>query len=293
MLQRFEYFGLDFLLYPFFFKLGMFTVPVVLLFLRKRFRFSLLQYAFYSLFTLGFGFLSALITARIENGLLSLASHGNYALHFEWIRNYGIPIFLPLFLLIYCLLFRDAFRKLSDYIAPCVFSVMTFVKVGCVFQGCCYGAPDPNGIWNENLGYRTFPVQVYDALCMFVIAILCIILIYTLGKKHIGYVYPIGGILFALTKGFWESFRVHRTEWEQHYLGTPFTFWQYWMAILLVFSIIWLILSIRWEKKAIPDFDNMPNMKLPDLSVAHFKAKYREWKTERNNYTHHKKRKKK
>ena len=251
-------------LYELCFIFGLITVPIVLFSLRRRFRYTRKQAAFYSLFTLAFGYFSAMITAWLENGLLTLASDGAFD-NFEKIRNYGIPMFLPVFILLYCLFFRDAFRKVSDYIAPCVLSVMTFVKLGCVFQGCCYGAPDEHGIMNVDLGYKTFPVQVYDTLSMFAIFIVCIILIQTIGKKKTGYVYPIGGMLYAATKGFWEFFRVHSSVWEKNFFNTGWTFWQFWMLILFIGCLVWLILVIRREKKGVPDYDEWEDLKLPNL----------------------------
>ena len=167
----------------------------------------------------------------------------------EILRNYGIPMFLPVFLLIYCLIFKDDFKKLSDYIAPSVYSVMTFVKVACVFNGCCYGKESEFGIWNEELGTKTFPVQLFDSITSLLIFIICIVLIKKWKGKHSGYIYPIGGILFALTKGFWEFFRVHPFEFEQHYLGTRFTLWQYWLLVLFIGCVIWLFFLLRNEKK--------------------------------------------
>ena len=251
-------------LYELCFLFGLITVPIVLFSLRRRFQYTRKQAAFYSLFTLAFGYFSAMITAWLENGLLTLASDGAFD-NFEKIRNYGIPMFLPVFILLYCLFFRDAFRKVSDYIAPCVLSVMTFVKLGCVFQGCCYGAPDEHGIMNVDLGYKTFPVQVYDTLSMFAIFIVCIILIQTIGKKKTGYVYPIGGMLYAATKGFWEFFRVHSSVWEKNFFNTGWTFWQFWMLILFIGCLVWRILVIRREKKGVPDYDEREDMKLPNL----------------------------
>ena len=244
------------------FFLGLVSVAVLYQCLHRRFGYPRPRAAFYSIFTLVFGFLSAAMTAWIENGLLYAASDGAYD-HFENLRNYGIPMFLPLFWLLYCLLCREPFKKLTDYLAPGVYSVMTFVKIGCTFNGCCYGAADENGIWNVKLGYRTFPVQIYDALSSFVIVIICIVLIYTVAKKHQGYVYPIGGMLFALTKGYWEGYRVHSTVWEKNYLDTGWTFWQFWMAILFICCLVWFILTAVREKKGVPDFDGMRELRFP------------------------------
>ena len=241
-------------MYKLMFFAGLASVPVFCFCLRKTFGFGKGKTAFISGFTLAFGYLSAMITAWLENWLLGLASGGANT-HLETIRNYGIPMFLPLFFLVYCIFFREPFRRITDFIAPCVYSVMTFIKIGCTLWGCCYGEPDEHGIMNLDLGYRTFPVQVYDAISSFVIVVICLVLIFTLRKKHEGRIYPIGGMLFALTKGFWESFRVHSSVWERNFLNTGFTFWQYWMLLLFIGCAVWLALTVREEKKGIQDFD--------------------------------------
>ena len=248
MFPFFEILGFDINMYKLFFYLALISVPVVLFSLRKKFGFDIKQAAFYSGFTLIFGLLSALLTGLLKRVMLAYASGGAYK-DTELLRNYGIPIFLPLFLLLYCLLRKDDFKKLSDYLAPSVYSVMTFVKIGCVFGGCCYGKPDDHGIWNEMLGYRTFPVQLYDALSSLAIFVICLCLIKILHGKHAGYVYPVGGMLFALTKGFWESFRVHGSVYERSFLNTGWTLWQYWLLVLFLGCLIWFVLTIYKEKK--------------------------------------------
>jgi len=242
-------FGLTINMYKFFFYVALATVPLMLFALRKRFDFTKRQATFYCCFTLAFGLLSAFMTAELKRAMLKYASGGAYT-DTEVLRNYGIPMFLPLFLLVYCLLRKDDFRKLSDYIAPCVYSVMTFVKVGCTFWGCCQGEPDPHGIWNEFLGYRTFPVQLYDAMSSAVIVVLCLLLIAKIHDKYAGYVYPIGGMLFALSKGFWESFRVHESIYERDYLGTGWTLWQYWLLALFVGCLIWFVMTLMQDRRA-------------------------------------------
>ncbi len=247
MLPHLKLLSIDINMYKLFFYTALISVPVFQFALRKRFEFNIKQAAFYSCFTLAFGYVSAMLTASLKRIMLSYASGGLHT-DTERLRNYGIPIFLPVFLLIYCWIHKDDFRKLSDYIAPCVYSVMTFVKIGCVFWGCCYGEPDKHGIWNARLGYRTFPVQLYDAITSFIIVLICLYLIYVLYGKRSGYVYPIGGMLFALTKGFWESFRVHESVYERSFLGTGWTLWQYWLLVLFIGCFSWFVLILCKDK---------------------------------------------
>lgn len=245
-------FGISIDMYKMFFFIALASVPVVLFCLRKRFDFSVKQAAFYSTFTLVFGYISAMLTAELKHVMLSYASGGTYV-DAERLRNYGIPMFLPLFLLAYCLVRKDDYRKLSDYIAPCVYTVMTFVKIGCVFFGCCYGEPSAHGIWNEMLGYRTFPVQLYDSITSLIIVLICLYLIKRFYGIYSGYIYPIGGILFAITKGFWENFRVHESEYERSYLGTGWTLWQYWLLVLFLGCVLWIYMLMREDKIKVSD----------------------------------------
>jgi prolipoprotein diacylglyceryltransferase len=249
MKPYFYLFSIEINLYKFFFGVALCSVPVVLFLLRKRFEFTKKQAAFYSGFTLAFGLVAAYLTAVFKKAMLSYAMGSSYV-ESEKLRNYGIPIFLPIFLFLYCIIRKEDFRKLSDYIAPCVYTVMTFVKTGCIFGGCCYGRPDEHGIWNENLGYRTFPVQLYDTMTSILIVIICIILIRKIREKRSGYIYPIGGILFALTKGFWEFFREHPIEQEKSYMNTGFTLWQYWMLALFIACVIWIVILRLREKSS-------------------------------------------
>ncbi len=234
-------------MYKFFFYVGLVTVPIFLFALRKKFGYTKGQTIIYIITTLIFGLLSAYLTAVLKRLMLGLASNGAYS-DTEMLRNYGIPIFLPIFMLIVCLITEDDFRKVSDYIAPCVYSVMTCVKIGCTFWGCCYGEYDENGIWNEIQGYKTFPVPLYDAITSFMIVLICLYLIKRFYGKHSGYVYPIGGILFAITKGFWENYRIHESVFEKNYLNTGWTLWQFWLLFLFIGCVIWIIIVYTKEK---------------------------------------------
>ncbi len=248
MLQYLTIFGININMYKFFFFVGLMTVPVFLFAMRKRFGFSKAQTVKYTVLTILFGLFAAYLTAVLKRAMLGFASGGVYS-DTEVLRNYGIPIFLPICWLLACFVLEDNFRKVSDYIAPCVYSVMTCVKIGCTFWGCCYGPQDENGIWNATLGYRTFPVQIYDALTSLIIVIVCLILIRKLDNKHYGYVYPIGGILFAITKGFWENFRIHESVYEKNFLDSGWTLWQFWLLVLFIGCVIWIIIVRHIEMK--------------------------------------------
>lgn len=240
MLQYISLFGFSINTYKLFFYLGLASVPMMLFALGKKFGYSKPQTLRYSVLTLLFGLFAAWLTAVLKRIMLGYASGGTYT-DTEVLRNYGIPIFLPILFLFYCRIFKDDFKKLSDYIAPCVYSVMTFVKIGCTFWGCCYGEQTEHGIWNSMMGYKTFPVQLFDAISSLAIVIICLALIFKRDQRYAGYVYPVGGILFAIAKGFWETFRVHESVYEKNFLGTGWTLWQYWLLVLCIGCILWML----------------------------------------------------
>ena len=79
-------FGLHIDTYKMFFYIALASVPVVLFCLRKRFDFSARQTAFYSVFTLVFGYISAMLTSVLKHVMLSYASGGTYT-DTEKLRN--------------------------------------------------------------------------------------------------------------------------------------------------------------------------------------------------------------
>lgn len=273
------------------------SVPVIMLLLRKRFGVTRKKALGTALFTLVCGFFALQLTSVIANGILTAVSGGNFS-PYEQQSSYGLPLFIPVFFVPVCLLFRKSFRRLTDYAAPCVFCVQMLGKVACSFNGCCYGPECDFGFYSEIAEYKTFPVQVFDAATCALIFILCLILTFTFAKKHQGYLFPICGTLYAAQKAFWEEFRVYPNEWEGNFLGTGRTYWQYFLCILLVGSLIWLIGVIRWEKKGKPDFDTATFLHVPDLGWELQKAYKKVYdklagKDPNKTAQHHKKKKKK
>ena len=241
------------------------AVPFIYFLLKKRYGFNAIKTFFYSMFTLVSGVLGAVITSALANFILKLTSGGEFVPH-ESLSSYGISMFVGIFYVLYCPLFRKSFRLLTDYAAPAVFFVNILGKLVCVFDGCCYGPADPNGIYFKSLGYKAFPVQIYDTVFIAIIFVIMMILTFTLSKKHVGYLLPIANMLYAVEKGCLEEFRVYKSAYEGSFLGTGRTFWQYFLAVLFIGSLIWLICTIIWEKKGKADFDTATNIHLPDLS---------------------------
>ncbi len=119
---------------------------------------------------------------------------------FEIVKNTGATFYggliggTAMFIIIYFavghFLYRDGyhvrqFRTVSD-LAPAAITVAHgFGRLGCLMAGCCYGAKCDAwyGIEMVKLEYKVVPVQLFEALFLFVLSAL-LLLLFKKGKKY-------------------------------------------------------------------------------------------------------------
>ncbi len=107
---------------------------------------------------------------------------------FEIVNNTGATFYggllggAGMFILIYFVVghfrFPDGyhvrqFRTVSDLAAAAVTVAHGFGRLGCLMAGCCYGARCDDawyGIEMVHLGYKVIPVQLYEAIYLFLLA---------------------------------------------------------------------------------------------------------------------------
>ncbi len=67
---------------------------------------------------------------------------------------------------------KKHFREVSDLAAACITVAHGFGRLGCLMAGCCYGKRCDAwyGIEMAGLGYKVIPVQLFEALFLFVLA---------------------------------------------------------------------------------------------------------------------------
>ena len=96
-------------------------------------------------------------------------------------------------------------RDVIDCAACAIPSAHAFGRIGCLMGGCCYGKPtdSPIGIYMVNLGYKVVPVQLFEAIFLFALATVLIILLFK-GKKHIMELYMLS---FGVFRFIIEFFR--------------------------------------------------------------------------------------
>ena len=117
----------------------------------------------------------------------------------------GIAIFIIVYFGVGHFIFKDKrhiyrFRFLSDLAAPCITFAHGMGRLGCLMAGCCYGAETEAwyGIYMVNLGKKVVPIQLYEALFLFV---LCALTVWMLLKRK-SYGLPV----YLSVYGVWRFF---------------------------------------------------------------------------------------
>ena len=102
----------------------------------------------------------------------------------------GTAVFIIIYFAVGHFLFPDGyhvrhFRTISDIAPACITVAHGFGRLGCLMAGCCHGAPTHAwyGIEMVHLGYKVVPVQLFEALFLFVLSAVLLIL-FRKGKRY-------------------------------------------------------------------------------------------------------------
>ena len=135
-------------------------------------------------------------------------------------------------------------------IAPISITIAhAFGRIGCLFAGCCYGQRTDEwyGIWNAELGYKTVPVQLYESIFLFVLAIVMIVLLFKFHSKDTMAIYLVS---YGIWRFIIEFFRADNAERGKFIPGlTPSQFW----CIIMVVAGIAIFFIYRYFDKKIED----------------------------------------
>ena len=116
-------------------------------------------------------------------------------------------------------------------IAPISITIAhAFGRLGCMFAGCCYGHVTDEwfGIWNEGLHAHTVPIQLYEALFLFTLSAVMIVLLF---KYNFKYNMP----LYLVSYGIWRFvIKYFRADYRGDFIPglSPSQFWSIIMALL-------------------------------------------------------------
>lgn len=252
MLHQIEIFGKEIMMYDTMYLVGITGMFFICLFSRKKYKTPFLRALIYTIVTFVFGVAGAKIMGNIYNVCMALVSGGEYDPN-SGVCIFGALMFLPVFMAVLALVSGEKYRKLMDYMTPGIFLILGCAKFGCLLGGCCYGLADVNGVYNHNLDYTVFPVQLYESLCTSaVVAILIVIMLLRKNntpKIRYGSLYPIGTIVYCCVRFFWENYRYYEYEYDREFFF-GLTYWQCWAIIAVIVSVIWLVILYTDKKYA-------------------------------------------
>lgn len=238
-------FGWNFLVYWGMYLVGTILMFTVCLCIHKKFDLTKSQALFFAFIAFLCDGCGAWIMGKIFTQICLLAgidSGSKFAI-------YGAVILTPILLIISARILFHPWRKVIDMIALCELFARAFGKLGCLFEGCCWGIECSFGFYNKRFEAEMFPSPLFEF-----IVLLIIILIgfrYTFkSKRYIpGAVYPITTILYASTRFIFEFFRYYRIEAERHII-LGMTFWQFISILAIILSVVWLLgLKNDWAGK--------------------------------------------
>ena len=123
-----------------------------------------------------------------------------------------------------------------------------FGRIGCFMAGCCYGKPFdgpcsvvfPEGSLAPS-GISLFPIQLVEAICLMLIALVILILIV---KKDLYYSIEVYLISYAVVRFILEYFRNDAARGEFLWFSTS----QWISVILFIATIIWIFIHKRRNK---------------------------------------------
>ena len=119
-----------------------------------------------------------------------------------------IFIWVPLLIWPFTKLFKVDWKSWCDFAGPSTLCLIQGIAhYGCLFAGCCHGYRAVHGIWNPQLDYNTFPIQIIEAVVALAIAIFLFIRLKKRNYKTDGSAYALMMILFGSTRFVLEFFR--------------------------------------------------------------------------------------
>ena len=238
--------GFEIDLYMLMYLVGIAGMFVICILTRKKYDLSKLKAGVYTLITFVFGVLGAKLMGKIYAASLDAVTNGEYIPN-SGVCIFGAIMFLPFFMLLLSLFVKETFRHLSDYMTPGIFFILACAKFGCFMEGCCYGVPSENGVYNHIIQCNVFPVQLYESICTFAVTAVLIVLALKSKKIRAGALYPAGVIIYCSARLFWENFRYYGVEAEKDFFA-GLTYWQCWSVAAVVFSAVWLVILYDSEK---------------------------------------------
>ena len=123
-----------------------------------------------------------------------------------------------------------------------------FGRIGCLFAGCCHGkiTDEWYGIWNAEVGAKTVPIPLYEAIFLFVLSALMIVLLFRLDFKY-------NMTLYLISYGIWRFvIEYFRADYRGDFIPglSPS---QFWSIIMVIGGIIIFFLYRYFDPKFVKE----------------------------------------
>lgn len=161
----------------------------------------------------------------------------------------AVAIYLALYFGVGHFLFKDKahiaqFNRVLSLTVPCIVVAHGFGRIGCLFAGCCYGAPHASGInmWVNGQWQRRIPVQLFEAIFLFLLFAGLIVLVVKTKFEYTASVY-------LIAYGIWRFGIEYARDDERGASGISFLSPSQLTAILLIVAGVALIFLYRYVFK--------------------------------------------
>ena len=123
-----------------------------------------------------------------------------------------------------------------------------FGRIGCLFAGCCHGkiTDEWYGIWNAEVGAKTVPIPLYEAIFLFVLSALMIVLLFRLDFKY-------NMTLYLISYGIWRFvIEYFRADYRGDFIPglSPS---QFWSIVMVIGGIIIFFLYRYFDPKFVKE----------------------------------------
>ena len=119
-----------------------------------------------------------------------------------------------------------------------------FGRIGCLFAGCCHGhiTEEWYGIWNAEVGAKTVPIPLYEAIFLFAISAIMIVLLFKFKFKY-------NMALYLVSYGIWRFvIEYFRSDYRGDFIPglSPS---QFWSIIMFIGGIAFFFLYRYFDPK--------------------------------------------
>lgn len=127
-----------------------------------------------------FGMIFALLFQNLNDLIYQLSISGSFKFQFR-MTFYGglIGGVLGFLFVFYTFIHKNSSMRIGEVlkIAPaCVTLAHAFGRIGCFLAGCCHGKISSYGLYFPDLGMKVVPTQLYEAIFLFLLTVLLIVL---------------------------------------------------------------------------------------------------------------------